>query len=132
MQKPAGEEYVSQTIPIEIQSGKAVNVEIHVSNNGPNDVGIRCSPEVWNALTNGTKTITVQLKSSSGKDTNIYGVHPGGTAAGLLYVIPHVYYLFEIYGGYANAIVEITFPNAPEGITHTEIIVDKTPADTGL
>ena len=130
--QPSGERFVSQKIPIEIQSGKTVTVEIRVSGNGPNDVGIRCSPEVWNALTNGTKTITVRLKSSNIKGAEIYGIHPGGSAAGFLYLISDVHYLFEIYGAYhAKASVEITFPNAPSGVTPAEIIVCKTPADTG-
>lgn len=129
----SGERFVSQKIPIEIQSGKAVTIEIHaLSGNGPNDVGIRCSPEVWNALTNSTKTITVRLISSDKKSARIYGVHPGGTAAGFLYLIPDVHYLFEIDGEYhAKASVEITFPNAPTEPTRAEIIVCKTPADTG-
>ena len=128
-----GERLVRQKTPIEIQSGKTTTVEIHaLSGNGPNDVGIRCSPEVWNALTNGTKNITVQLKSSNKNGTKIYGVHPGGTAAGFLYLIPDVHYLFEIGGVYhAKASVEITFPNVPAEATRAEIIVCKTPADTG-
>jgi hypothetical protein len=127
------EQYVRQKIPIEIQSGKAVTVEIHLSYSGVNDVGIRCSPEVWNALTNGTQAITVRLKSSNKKGTDIYGVHPGGGGAGFLHLISDVHYLFEIYGGnYAKASVEITFPNTPPGVTHAEIIVGKTPEDTGL
>jgi hypothetical protein len=131
--QPPGEGYVHQKIPIEIQSGKAVTVEIHLSYSGVNDVGIRCSPEVWNALTNGTQAITVRLKSSNKKGTDIYGVHPGGGGAGFLHLISDVHFLFEIYGGnYAKASVEITFPNAPPGVTHAEIIVGKTPEDTGL
>jgi hypothetical protein len=39
--------------------------------------------------------------------------------------------LFYIGGNRgAKASVEITFPNAPSGLTHAEIIVGKTPADT--
>jgi hypothetical protein len=127
-----GERFVRQKIPIKIESGKPVTIEIILSGNGPNDVGIRCSPEVWNALTNGTKTITARLKSSDIKGAEIYGVHPGGSAAGFLYLISDVRYLFEIYGAYhAKASVEITFPNTPTEATHVEIIVCKTPADTG-
>jgi len=127
-----GERFVRQKIPIKIESGKSVTVKIILSGNGPNDVGIRCSPEVWNALTNGTKTITAQLKSSNIKGAEIYGTHPGGSAAGFLYLISDVHYLFEIYGAYhAKASVEITFPNTPTELTRAEIIVCKTPADTG-
>jgi hypothetical protein len=129
--QPPGEEFVHQKIPIEIQSGKTVTVEIHLSYNGPDDVGIRCPPEVWNALTNGTRGITARLKSSDDKNTKIYGVNPGGAGGYFLNRIPNVYYLFEIHGGNkAKASVEITFPNAPAGITHAEIIVGKTPEET--
>jgi hypothetical protein len=72
------EQFVRQKIPVEIQSGKLVTIEIHhLSGNGWNDIGIRCSPEVWNALTNGANNITVQLKSSNKKTTEINGVNPG-------------------------------------------------------
>jgi hypothetical protein len=130
--QPSGEQYVRQKIPIEIQSGKTVSIEFNLSGNGPNDVGIRCKPEVWNVLTNGAKTIIVRLKSSDNKNTEVSAVNPGGNAAGFLYLIPDVHYLFEIAGEYhAKASVEITFPNAPSGVTPAEIIVCKTPADTG-
>src|SRR6267378_8686529 len=56
--------FVLQKIPIEIQSGKPVRIEIHsLSGNGVNSVGIRCSQEAWNSLTNGTKSIAVRLIS---------------------------------------------------------------------
>ena len=128
----SGERYVCQKIPIKIESGKSVTLEIILSGNGPNDVGIRCSSEVWHALTNGKKTITARLKSSNIKVAEIYGIYPSGSAAGFLYLIPNVHYLFEIYGAYhAKVSVEITFPNTPKESTHEEIIVCKTPADTG-
>ena len=132
--QPPGEGYVRQKIPIEIQSGKPVTIEISsLSGNGENDVGIRCSPEVWNALTNGTETITVRLKSSNKKGTEIYGVYPSRGPSGFLYLIKDVHHLFTIRGQYrATALAEITFPNTPAGITHAEIIVCKTPSDTGL
>jgi hypothetical protein len=131
-QSPA-EYYTSQRIPIEVQSGKAVTVKITLSGNGPNDVGIRCSPEVWQALTSGPKTITARVTSSSESGTVLDGVQPGGTADGFLYLIPDVKFLFEISGGHnATAVVEITFPNGPTVATPAEIVVGKTPADTGL
>lgn len=125
------EQFVHQKIPIEIQNGKVVTIEIHaLSGNGENDVGIRCSPDVWNALTNGTKSITVRLKSSDKKGTQIGGVSPG---SGRRWPIESFHYLFYIGGEYhAKASVEITFPNAPAEATRAEIIVDNTPADTGL
>jgi hypothetical protein len=124
------EQYVRQKIPIVIESGKPVVVELSLSGTGENQVGIRCSPQVWNTLTNGTEQITVKLKSSSKEGTKIGGISPG---SGKRWPIESFHYLFYIYGGYhAKASVEITFPNAPPGVTHAEIIVDKTPSDTGL
>jgi len=131
--QPPDKQFVRQAIPVEIQSGKTVTIEIHhLSGNGANDVGIRCSPEVWNVLTNGTKNITVRLKSSDKNKTEIYGVSPGSGDPYFLGYVPNVHYLFLIGGEYhANATVEITFPNAPAEVTHAEIIVGKPPADSG-
>jgi len=126
-------QFVHQKIPIDIQSGKPVTIEISsLSGNGVNDVGIQCAPEVWNALTNGKKTVEVQLKSSDKPKTEIGGIDPASSGTAFLGYITNVHYLFYISGEYhAKASVEITFPNAPPGTTHTEIIVCKTPADTG-
>lgn len=131
--QPPGEQFVRQKIPIEIQRGKTVTIEIHsLSGNGWNDVGIRCSPEVWNVLTNSTKTISVRLKSSNKPDTKVGGIDPSSGGTAFLGYIPNVHYLFYIGGRYrAKASVEITFPNAPAEATSAEIIVCKTPADTG-
>ncbi len=126
-QRP-GERFVLQRIPIEIQPGKSV--EVHMRTTGANQVGIRCSPDVWNTLTNSSESITVQLISSNKKGTRIGGVSPG---AGRQWPIESFYYLFNISGAYrAKASVEITFRNAAPGVTHAEIIVCKDPADFGL
>jgi hypothetical protein len=132
--KQKGNQYVRQRIPIQIQRGKPVTVEIlSLSGNGVNDVGIQCSPQVWNVLTNGTKAIEVRLKSSDKLNTQISGVDPTSSGTAFLGYISNVHYLFYISGEHrAKASVEITFPNAPEGPTHAEIIICKTPADTGL
>ena len=128
----AGEEYMREKIPIQIQAGKTVTVSLTLSGNGPNDVGIRCTPELWGALFNDKKPMEVRVRSSDYQGTRIYGVNPGGTPAGLLYVIPHVYYLFEITGDInSNATLDIIFPNAPQNAANAEIIVSKTPADCG-
>lgn len=131
--QPPDVQFVRQRIPVEIQSGKPVTIEIRsLSGNGVNDVGIRCSPEVWNALTNGTKAIEVQLKSSNKPNTEIGRVDPGGGSAFLGY-ITNAHYLFYVSGRYrAKASVEITFANAPAKPIRAEILVGKTPADTGL
>src|SRR5436305_2013031 len=112
--KSPEQQYVRQKIPIQVRRGEPITVEISLSGNGPNDVGIQCTSEIWSALTNGTESITVRLKSSSKKNTEVYAVNPGGSAAGFLYLVPNGHYLFEIIGEYnAKASVEITFPNAP-------------------
>lgn len=131
--QPPDKQFVRQRIPVEIRKGRPLTIEIYsLSGNGVNDVGIRCSPEVWSALTNGTKEIEVRLKSSNSPGTEIGGVDPGGRSAFLGY-ITNAHYLFYIGGRYrANASVEITFPNAPAEVTQSEVIVGKTPADTGL
>ena len=132
--QPPDVQFVRQKIPIVIQSGKPVTFTIgHLSGNGENDIGIRCSPEIWGALTNGTKAVTVRLLSSNKPDTIIGGVDPRAGGGAFLGYIPNVHYLFYIGGRYrAKASVEVTFPNAPAGGTPAEIIVGKTPADTGL
>jgi hypothetical protein len=43
--QPPGEAYIHQEIPIEIEVGKSITVEIRLSGSAANDVGIRCSPE---------------------------------------------------------------------------------------
>lgn len=131
---PPDVQFVRQKIPVEIQSGKPLTIEIlSLSGNGVNDVGIRCSPEVWSALTNGTKTIDVQLKSSNKPNTIIGGVNLGSSGTAFLGYIPNVHYLFSIIGEHrAKVTLEITFPNAPEETTGAEIMVGKTPIDTKL
>jgi len=124
-------QFVREKIPIEIQGGKPVTIKISsLSGNGWNEVGIRCSPEVWNALNNGTQSITVRLLSSSKNGTRIEQGSPGRPK---LWPIESSHYLFTIDGAYrATAAIEIMFPNAPPGITRAEIVVSKTPSDTGL
>jgi hypothetical protein len=124
------EHFVRQKIPIEIQSGNPATIGIRsLSGNGWNEVGLRCSPEVWDALTNGSENISVRLKSSNKHGTEIYGVSPGHEN---LWHLESFHYLFLIGGEYrAKAVVEISFKNAPPRVTHAEILVIKTPADTG-
>jgi hypothetical protein len=127
-------QFVRQRIPVEVQRGKPITIEIHsLSGNGVNDVGIRCAPEVWNALTNGIGSIGVHLKSSNKPGTKIGGVDPGSGGTAFLGYVPNAHYLFYISGKYrAKASVEITFPNAPAEAARAEIIICKTPSDTGL
>jgi hypothetical protein len=124
------QQYIREKIPIEIQSGKPLIVNIRsLSGNGWNEVGIRCSPDVWKALMAVTNSVAVRLISSSKTNTSIINVFPGSHR---LWPLDSFYYLFSIGGDYrANATVEITFPSAPEGVTQAEIIVLITPADGG-
>jgi hypothetical protein len=125
------EQFIRQKIPVQVQNGRTVTIDIDsLSGNGGNDVGIRCPPELWNLLTNSTKSITARLRDSSRPDTSIDGVNPdhGGAFFGYL---TNVHYLFVIGGRHhSKATVEISFPNGPEKETPAEIIVGKTPADT--
>ena len=123
---------VREIIPVEIQSDKPLTVEIpSLSGNGWNDVGLRCAPEVWKAVTNGARPFSGRLKSSTKPDTEIGGVGLGFGFAHFLGSLSDVHYLFHITGkDGAKASVEITFPNAPSGSTHAEILVGKTPIDT--
>ena len=131
------QQFVREKIPIEIQSGKPVTVEIRsLSGNGWNHVGIRCSPDVWRKLLDGDNSIAVRLTSSK-NGTEIINFSPGGykfSPEGYkLWPVDSFYYLFEIGGEYrARASVEITFKSAPEGVTHAEMLVLNTPADTGF
>jgi len=131
MTEPPEIQFVRQKIPIEILSGKPITIEIHsLSGNEMNNIGIRCPQEVWNVLSNGTKPIAVQLKSSNNSGTELGEMNPGWQGT-FLDLIPNVHYLFAIFGRHgAKASVEITFPNAPPGVTKADIIVGKTAIDT--
>jgi hypothetical protein len=126
------EQFIREKIPIKIQGGKPITFEIHsLSGNGENCVGIRCSPQEWYALTNVAKAVTVRLKSSSKKNTQIGNISPGSEVNGFLYLIKNTHYLFAISGEHrAKATVEIIFPYMQAEFTNAEIIVCKTPIDT--
>jgi hypothetical protein len=129
LQSAFGEPYVHQIIPIQIQTNVTVKIK-SLSGNGDHCVGIRCSSEIWNVLTNGAESITANLKSSDKKETRIGGIIPGYKGS-TCDSITNVHYLFVIGGErHANAVVEITFPNLPKKSTRAEIVVTMTPADT--
>jgi len=125
------EQYVSEKVPIEIDQDKPVVVEIRsLSGNGWNDVGIRCSPEIWDALSAAGGNVSVRLVSSGQGATKLIDVSPGGHK---LWPINSFYYLFAIDGRRGtSAKVEIAFPASRLRATHVEFLVLKTPADTGL
>src|ERR1043166_131319 len=75
------EHLVSQRIPIGIVNGKPVTVVIRArSPGGKSEVGIRCSPDVWSALTNGTSSIAVRLLSSNKRGIYVEGIPQGHDA----------------------------------------------------
>ena len=129
----ADTQYVREKIPIEIQSGRPATITISsLSGNGWNDVGIRCSPDVWAQLTRGGANVGVRLTSSDKDGVRISDVSPGSQGH-KLWPLDSYYYLFAIDGKYrSSATVELTFAGAPDGRTRAEILVLKTPADTGL
>src|ERR1700722_3978892 len=108
----AAERYVRQSIPIELRSGKPVIVKIRsLSGNGWNEVGIRCSESAWRMLAGDKDNVVVQLKRSNKNGTKIANATPDDHK---LWPVESFHYLFLIGGEYrADAIVEITFKNAP-------------------
>ncbi len=125
------EQFVREKIPIEIQINKPMTIHIQsLSGNGWNYVGIRCSPDVWQTLARDNNNIVVNLTSSSKGGTKVIDVFPVDRKS---WPIKSFHYLFSIGGDYGtSAAVEITFKAAPQGTTHAEVLVLKTPSDTGL
>ena len=108
------EHYIKEAIPIQIQRSKPITVKIRVSGNGVNDVGIRCSPQVWNVLLRSKHVIEVSLKSTDQDAVTIAEIDPGSGGTAFIAALPNVHYLFYIYGRpNASATVEISFLNAP-------------------
>jgi len=130
--QPSGESYVRQKTPVEIRSGKAVTIALHLSQSGVNDVGLRCPPDVWQTLTNKTGSITVRLVSSDQPGTVVQATHPNGDGTSWFTRIPNTHYMFCVRGGNsANTAVEIIFSYTPDMVSPAEIIVGKTQSDTG-
>jgi hypothetical protein len=129
--RAAGESsFIREAIPIEIQHGKPVTIEIHTrSPGGKSEVGIRCSPEVWNTLTNGTEAISIELVSSNKKNVQVFKIHSGYDAACPVKSFYDLCYLYGMNHQFPKATVRIHFPNAPAGITRAEILVCRTSAD---
>lgn len=125
------EQYIAETIPVKIQGADPVTVDIRsLSGGSPNEVGIRCGPDVWNLIMADKSGFSVRLVSTDKACTNISGVSPGG---GMLWPAVRGYHLFHIGGRRgARATVQIKFPATLTGITNAELIVMKTPADTEL
>jgi len=125
------EQYIAETIPVKIQGSGPVTVDIRpLSGNGSNEVGIRCGPDVWELIVADKSSFSVRLISSDKGGTRIIDVSPGG---GKLWPVEPFYHLFSIVGSRgARATVQMRFPDTLTGITSAEVVVLKTPADTGL
>lgn len=125
------QQYVEQQIPISIEARKPAVVNIaSLSGNGWNEVGVRCSPGVWDELSVNENTISIRLVSSSKSGTKIINVSPNSHK---LWPVESFHYLFSIGGEPGSkAAVELTFLSAKPGTMHVQVIVLKTPADTGL
>ncbi|HWO31303.1 MAG TPA: hypothetical protein VNO32_21120 [Candidatus Acidoferrum sp.] len=66
-------------MPIAIQQSVQVIIKLGpLIGNGWNQVGIRCSPDIWKALSAGPGKFSVRLVSSDKDGTSISNVFPGG------------------------------------------------------
>jgi hypothetical protein len=89
-------------------------------------VGICCSPDVWQRLTNSPISIHVLLESADSSETRIWGVggdQEDGNG------IADFHYLFMIRGS-GNAVVRIIFPNEPPAAEHAKIVVKRSPTQS--
>lgn len=116
-----------QRIPIEVKGDKVVTLQMH-GLVGSHMVGIICSTEVWNELTNYQTRITVRLKSSDKQPAKVFGFELGGRYTTLCDQLANCHYFFAV-SAIGNAIVEISFPKMPIDAP-AEIIVCKTPEET--
>jgi hypothetical protein len=128
------ERFVRQKMPVAIEAGKPITIEVSPGGSYANLVGLRCSREIWKALSQDPKKIVVRLKSPDNKKLDDKRIEISGVSPrpdGSLWGIESFHYLFQISGKRnAKAKVEIIFPTAPPGITRAEIIVENTPIDT--
>jgi hypothetical protein len=122
----SGSELFHQKIPIEIQGGNAVDLNMR-GLVGEHMVGITCSPDVWTALTNYQKGITVRLKSSDKKTAEVFAFEPGLKRTSCDEIIG-AHYLFAV-SAIGDAVVEISFPKMPVNAS-ADIIICKTPEET--
>jgi hypothetical protein len=72
-------QYIREKMPIAIQQSVQVIIKLGpLIGNGWNQVGIRCSPDIWKALSAGPGNFSVRLVSSDKDGTSISNVFPGG------------------------------------------------------
>ena len=123
-----GQPFVHQRIPIEVQGDKVVVLEMH-GLAGSHMVGIRCSPELWDELTNCQKGITVRLKSADTQPAEVFAIEPG-RARTTCDQVASCRYFFAV-SATGNVVVEISFPKMTI-VGPAEIIICKTPEQTEL
>ena len=92
-------------------------------------MGIRCSPEVWDSLTNSTHDITIQLISSRWNHVEIAKATPGNVPLSPVKSYHDLFFVLGNYQLFTRVTVQISFPTAPAGVTHAEILVCSTPSD---
>ena len=116
------EAWIDQLVPIKVENGKVITIELqNVSRD--HSVGIRCSPQMWNALIKDPQNITVRLNSPDEHKGKIAEFEPArlGTECDS---VPGARYLFTITGT-GRAVVEVVFKNMPEQVWPVEIILCK-------
>ena len=123
--------FILERIPIEIQRGKPVIFTIRArSPGGLSEVGVRCSLDVWNTLTNGPGYVNVKLLSSNTQLAEVTGIPPGYGAFSPVSSFHDLFWMKGLYRLFPRATVQITFPNAPSGVTHAEVFVCRMPTDS--
>jgi hypothetical protein len=119
---------VREKIPIKIQGDKPLTVTLHTrSPGGVAAVAIHCSPEIWKSLTGGNGDFKVQLVSSRWNRATIRSERGDHWATDDYYVL---FCLLNNYQAFTKIKVQITFPNAPPGITPAEIVAFRMPTDS--
>jgi len=116
---------VFQKVPVEIQGNTVLSMKIkHLA--GEHMVGIRCSLETWNKLTNYQNEISVQIKSADNPPAQVFAIEPG--RQGTTCDSANCHYFFAI-SAKGDVVLEISFRQMPIKAS-AEIIVCKTPEQT--
>jgi hypothetical protein len=117
---------IREKVPIEIRGSEPTTVTLHTrSPGGVAPVSIHCSPETWNSLTGGKGDFQIQLVSSRWKRVTIR--RESGHGGQGYYCL---FSLLDNYQDFTKVKVQITFPKAPPGITHAEIVTFWNPTDS--
>jgi hypothetical protein len=117
---PTKPETIVERIPIKVQ--KTVVVEVYsLTGPGTQEVGILCPTQAWQALTNSSDSIKVELLSSDSTNTQVFGIGPDMVPL-ISADAPGAHYIFSL-SGKGKATVRIIFPNAPADISDGQIVV---------